>query len=243
MTERAKVQAQRIYESEGRVSVGSSFVRHHRAHLGQSVDLHIEQSRLGTRLTRVHDGPSLPSSVDDDADRAARCQHRIRPQHVLGGKRLDGVRDLHFGSVFGVGCRECGGEGTEGEGADEGVDVLRRRVGVDVSFNLEEVGVRGKALRPLNSDAKLPIGLSVELVGPDEASARGIRRAKEEHIGGDALVLLEEEHIADFDLAGRNGTKRCVGSGCAALLGVEVVGVGVEGRGGRIEEEVAGRVG
>ncbi len=92
-------------------------------HLGQLVQLLVDQSHLGARRAGVHGGAALGAGVDDDAEGGAAGHNGVGPQRVIDAQRL----------LYGV----VGGDGVVRHLADEVVDVLLRLLGVHRHVHVE----------------------------------------------------------------------------------------------------------
>ena len=80
------------------------------------------------------------------------------------------------------------------------VQVGVRRLAVDPELRVFNVLLVADPHRRLEGLARLQVGLAVEVLGLDEADTVRVRRRQDDHVGRDLVVLLEQDHVADFEL-------------------------------------------
>ena len=78
---------------------------------------------------------------------------------------------------------------------------------IDLSVEVKELLVGRQLLRRWNRNAELPIRLAVQLVSANEACSRRVGRAQEDEVGRYALILLEQDEVADAYRGGRDGAR------------------------------------
>ena len=66
-------------------------------------------------------------------------------------------------------------------------------------------------MRDGDGHAQLPVRLAVQLIGAYEARAGRLARLEQHHVGGHALILLDDDDVGDFELGAGDELDAVVG--------------------------------
>mmetsp|Transcript_21305 Transcript_21305/g.47052 ORF Transcript_21305/g.47052 Transcript_21305/m.47052 type:complete len:289 (-) Transcript_21305:459-1325(-) len=152
-------------------------------HPHRLIDDHLQIGKLHRNLPRVHHDASLIPSVDDDAHAPLHIsEDRASQKHVPHLKRLL----LCIAQL---------------QGAGKGVDGFLRRLLLNFKFDVVQDPAELAFVLWLDalegSYLRLQVRLPVQARGGNEAGPIIAKATKHHHVGGDLLLVFDDEHVPD----------------------------------------------